>query len=99
MMLPQESRFQMSVDGFKIKENCIETDPRLVLVGNKDDLTDSKIISREEAINLSRKMKVPLFETSAKDNINVEEMFREVAKLMLQQKDEALGRRKSITPK
>ena len=66
----------------EIKQNC-ETTPTVVLVGNKDDDPNSKKVGSDEANEFARKMEIPLFETSAKENINVEEMFYQVAKLMV----------------
>ena len=52
-------------------------------MGNKDDNAILKKVHSEEAIEFAAKIGVPLFETSAKENINVDEMFYEVAKMMV----------------
>ena len=66
----------------EIKQNC-DRPPTVVLVGNKDDNAILKKVHSEEATEFAAKIGVPLFETSAKENINVDEMFYEVAKMMV----------------
>ena len=46
-----------------------------VIVGNKDDMPDRKVVLTEDAQRFASQMGIQLFETSAKDNKNVEEMF------------------------
>ena len=73
-----------------------------ILVGNKNDDPDRKVIEQksreliqakilkvvltEDARRFADQMGIQLFETSAKDNINVEEMFRSVTTLVLKSK-------------
>ena len=66
----------------EIKQNC-DRPPIVVLVGNKDDNAILKKVPTEESTEFAAKIGVPLFETSAMENINVEEMFHEVAKMMV----------------
>mmetsp|Transcript_13887 Transcript_13887/g.21647 ORF Transcript_13887/g.21647 Transcript_13887/m.21647 type:complete len:141 (+) Transcript_13887:167-589(+) len=47
----------------------------IVLVGNKCDLTDKRQVSTEEAQELAGYYGIPYLETSAKNNICVEESF------------------------
>ena len=49
-----------------------------VLVGNKIDLIDKRVISKEEGINLSKKYKIKFFETSAMLGEGVREMFENI---------------------
>ena len=49
-----------------------------VLVGNKIDLIDKRVISKEEGINLSKKYKIKFFETSAMLGEGVKEMFETI---------------------
>ena len=49
-----------------------------VLVGNKIDLNNKRVISNEEGKNLSKKYKIKFFETSAKLGQGVKEMFESI---------------------
>lgn len=51
-------------------------------VGNKNDTPERKVVITEDARRFADSMGIPLFETSAKDNINVEEMFLQVTKMV-----------------
>jgi len=57
-----------------------------ILVGNKNDDPDRKVVLTEDARRFADQMGIQLFETSAKDNINVEEMFRSITTLVLKSK-------------
>jgi len=46
-----------------------------VLVGNKNDDPSRKVVLTTDAQRFADQMGIPLFETSAKDNINVEEVI------------------------
>jgi len=59
-----------------------------VLVGNKNDCPDLKVVETDDARRFSEQMHVQLFESSAKDNINVEEVFNHITKLVLRSKKE-----------
>jgi|EP00550_Attheya_septentrionalis_P005776 Ras-related protein Rab-8A len=51
-----------------------------VLVGNKCDMLDEKVVSTEEGQKLAKEYGIPFFECSAKNNINVESTFLNLAK-------------------
>ena len=52
-----------------------------------------KVVLTEDARRFADQMGIQLFETSAKDNINVEEMFRAVTELVLKSKKVTLFRK------
>lgn len=54
-----------------------------MLIGNKCDMEDRRCISRERGESLAREHFIPFLETSAKNNINVEKAFFEMARLIL----------------
>ena len=51
-----------------------------ILVGNKIDLINERVISNEEGKKLSQQFKIKFFETSAKSSEGVKEMFESVCK-------------------
>ena len=65
----------------EINQNCDEVSR--VLVGNKCDDPDRRVVLREDASRFASQMGIQLFETSAKENINVEDMFRAITDLVL----------------
>ncbi|KAJ1509200.1 GTP-binding protein [Coelomomyces lativittatus] len=57
-----------------IKENASE-DVKTILVGNKCDVLDKKVITKERGQELANGYNIKFIETSAKSNIGVEEAF------------------------
>ena len=51
----------------------------LILVGNKVDLTTSRVISTEEGMELAKELNIYYMETSAKTNQNIENVFEWIA--------------------
>ncbi|KAI8636822.1 GTP-binding protein ypt1 [Parasitella parasitica] len=51
-----------------------------LLVGNKSDLVDKKMVDSEEAKDFAEQINISLLETSAKDATNVEQAFLTMAK-------------------
>jgi len=68
----------------EIDQNCDNV--ARILVGNKNDCPERKVVEAEDAKKFAEQMGVQIFETSAKENINVEEMFNAITQLVLQQK-------------
>ena len=83
-----------SVDNFQSFNNInmwlndikeIPIRPVIALVGNKIDLeSSSKIVSHDEGEKLANEEKMLFYETSAKENINIEELFTHIAKSVLE---------------
>ncbi|KAF5291775.1 hypothetical protein FQA39_LY14263 [Lamprigera yunnana] len=78
----------------EIEHNCDVVNR--ILVGNKNDCPDRKVVLTEDAKRFADTMGIQLFETSAKDNINVEEMFVSVTRLVLRAKLE-MKERQNVT--
>ena len=57
----------------EVKNNCGENHPPIVLVGNKCDMPN-KIVSHSDQEEYAKLMGLPFFETSAKENINIDEV-------------------------
>jgi len=72
----------------EIEQNC--DDVVRILVGNKCDAPDKKVTS-DEGQALASQMDIPFFETSAKDNLNIETVFDEITKLVLAMKKNKLA--------
>jgi len=54
-----------------------------VLVGNKADLVDKKVIATNDAEDFAKRLGIPFFETSAKNASNVELLFTSMAKTLI----------------
>jgi len=51
-----------------------------ILIGNKCDWTEKRVVSEEQGRALAQELGIPFIETSAKSNINVEEAFFSLAR-------------------
>jgi len=63
----------------QIIENADNDDIVMILCGNKCDNEKERKISKEEGENLAKNYGIPFFESSAKNNININEMFETMA--------------------
>ena len=71
----------------------------MVLVGNKADLTDERVISVEDGIAVSSKWgKVPFYETSALLRSNVDEVFIDVVRQIIRNEMENVARSEMRNP-
>ena len=61
-----------------IKDNIDMDKIGLVIVGNKIDLEEKRLVNEEMRKNLEEKQQIKVIETSAKKNINVNEAFIEI---------------------
>lgn len=52
---------------------------KIILVGNKSDLADTRTVKYEDAINYAKKIGVRYYESSAKENTNINEIFKQIA--------------------
>ena len=75
----------------------------ICLVGNKIDMKESRVISNEEGKKIADEFKIPYFETSAKSNIGVEEVFtylvKEVDTIYMNEHKEEVGRKTVLNQK
>jgi len=58
----------------------------LLVVGNKNDLGEERQITRQQGQDLAKKVGAPFIETSAKDACNVDVMFLNLAKKLVNQR-------------
>ncbi|PIC34248.1 hypothetical protein B9Z55_013960 [Caenorhabditis nigoni] len=68
-------------------------DVPMVLVGNKSDLAETRQVEESDAQNFARKLRIPYFETSARLNQNVSEVFEECA-VLIQKSGKSQGERR-----
>ncbi|KAI5645879.1 ras family domain-containing protein [Phthorimaea operculella] len=54
----------------------------MLLVGNKADLESQRTVTLEQAQDLSRRLKIPYIECSAKRRMNVDQTFHELVRLV-----------------
>ena len=67
-----------------------------VIVGNKLDLENNRKISKEDAENLALKYGLKVWEVSAKDNTNIEEMFVDTIKTLLEKNSKIISESSSM---
>ena len=63
--------------------NNKEKDFPVILVGNKCDLENERMVQKEEGENIAKEYNVKFYETSNKDGINIEESSRELIRMVL----------------
>ncbi|TMS34436.1 hypothetical protein L596_002030 [Steinernema carpocapsae] len=54
----------------------------IMLVANKTDLQDERLISREEGQRVAHQLNVPYIECSAKERLNVDQAFHDLVRLI-----------------
>ncbi|KAI5615564.1 ras-related protein Rab-35 [Silurus asotus] len=74
----------------EINQNC--DDVCRILVGNKNDDPNSKVVETVDAQKFAEQMDIRLFETSAKENLNVEDMFNCITELVLRTRKESMAK-------
>ena len=67
-----------------------------VIVGNKLDMENNRKITKEVAENLALKYGIKLWEVSAKDNTNIEEMFLDTIKTLLEKNSKIISEGSSM---
>ena len=70
-----ENKFNL-VKELAEKENV---DIKIIIVGNKNDLDNKREVTTEEGKQFAEKNKCPFFETSARNNENISEIFQKMA--------------------
>ncbi|KZZ93324.1 krev-1 [Moelleriella libera RCEF 2490] len=60
----------------------------MVIVGNKADLEESRMVQRAKGFSMSQRWGAPYYESSARTRTNVEEVFVDLCRQMLRKDDE-----------
>lgn len=63
----------------ELRQNVSNPNLIIALVGNKADLVEERTIAEEEAKDYANELDLLYVETSAKENVNVEELFNMIA--------------------
>lgn len=66
----------------QIKDNADNDDIVLVLCGNKIDLENNRTVTKEEGQQLAKNNGISFFECSAKNGVNINEIFLEMSKII-----------------
>ena len=67
---------------------AIDSNIKMILVGNKIDLVDKRVIDKNILEEYAKKQNLPFYETSAKNNINLKEVFSRIVELIFENKDD-----------
>lgn len=76
-----------SLDSWLYDVNMMTNNPHIVLVGNKSDLDEKRKITYEQGKAFADKHGMVFVETSAKDRVNIDEVFSIVANNIVKQID------------
>lgn len=74
---------------FKYSNKDLEKN--IILIGNKNDLVDKRIVTELDIENFAKINKMKYFETSAKNDVNIEESFRYIAEKLYKEYKEKYG--------
>jgi small GTP-binding protein len=82
-----------------IKENTNEDSIQLIIIANKIDLENEREVKTEEISKKAKELNIEYYETSAKENINIDESFNKIIEkvhrnLYNKQQGFALGNKK-----
>ena len=62
-----------------------DVEKNVVLIGNKSDLVDKRVVTEEEIVKFIKDNNINYFETSAKDGKNIDECFNFIAEKLMNQ--------------
>ncbi|QUC19828.1 uncharacterized protein UV8b_04069 [Ustilaginoidea virens] len=63
----------------------------MVIVGNKSDLEESRVVKRAKAFSIAQRWGAPYYESSARTRTNVDEVFLDLCGQMLRKDDDYLA--------
>jgi len=71
----------------------------MILVGNKCDLEDERVVGKDQGQNLARSWGCAFLETSAKSKINVNEIFYDLVRQINRKNPDSRGKKKKSNSK
>lgn len=78
--ITQEKTFENIRNWIRNIEQHASEDVEKMILGNKCDMEDKRVVAKERGEQLAREFNVRFFETSAKANISVEDAFMTIAR-------------------
>lgn len=72
---------------FRNVEENASSDVVKVLVGNKCDSSNLRVVNEEQGRKIAESMDVPFFECSCKEDVNIDEIFMTVARMIREQRE------------
>ena len=71
-------------------KNYSWSNAQVILVGNKCDMEDERVVTYDRGKNLADSLGLEFFETSAKDNTNVKPVFERLVDIICDKMSESL---------
>ena len=65
-------------------EKYAQENVNILLIGNKNDLEEQRMVQKKEGEDLAASYNIPFMETSASNSVNIKEAFTEMAKNIMQ---------------
>ncbi|XP_076180174.1 RAS oncogene family member Rab3 isoform X2 [Ptiloglossa arizonensis] len=88
--ITNEESFNSVQDWIMQIKNYSTDSAQLILVGNKCDMEDERVISTERGKQLADQLGVQFFETSAKENYNIKAVFEHLVDIICDKMSESL---------
>ncbi|KAJ3451806.1 ras and ef-hand domain-containing protein [Anaeramoeba flamelloides] len=82
-----EKSFENTSEWLKEVSNYADLNLKKILIGNKIDLESKRAVTKEQGQQFAKELGVDYYETSALERIGIQEVFRDLTKLMIKQKE------------
>ena len=76
--ITSETSFNKVDNWFEESKRNADKDVSIIIVGNKCDLEEDRVITKEMGEEKAKNFNCPFFETSAKSKVNINEIFQEM---------------------
>nr|CAD7400352.1 unnamed protein product [Timema poppensis] len=93
--ITNEKSFENIVKWLRNIDEHANEDVEKMILGNKNDMEDKRVVSKDRGEAIAREHSIRFMETSAKANINIERAFNELAEAIL---DKTAGKDPAETP-